>query len=73
MGRRTQLILIGIYEKVFLHSLKHSIVFKASLKSMCGRDDFLMGLLSKQKGQILRVSAIYNMLFYYGFRRRNQM
>ena len=30
---------------------------------MCGRDDFLMGLLSKQKGQILRVSAIYNMLF----------
>ena len=30
---------------------------------MCGRDDFLMGLLSKQKGQILRVSAVYNMLF----------
>ena len=35
------------------------------LKTLCSRDDFVMGLLSKEKGQILRVSAIFNALLPY--------
>lgn len=33
------------------------------LRKLCGYDDFVTGILSKQKGQALRVSAIMNALF----------
>ena len=33
------------------------------LKKLCGHDDFVTGILSKQKGQALRVAAVMNALF----------
>ena len=36
---------------------------KSYLKKLCGHDDFVTGILSKQKGQALRVAAVMNALF----------
>ena len=33
------------------------------LEELCGMDDLITGVLSKSKGQILRLSAIFNALF----------
>ena len=33
------------------------------LRKLCGHDDFVTGILSKQKGQALRVAAIMNAMF----------
>lgn len=33
------------------------------LEDLCGMDDLLTGVLSKSKGQILRVAAVFNALF----------
>ena len=33
------------------------------LKDLCGMDDLITGVLSKSKGQILRLSAVFNALF----------
>ncbi len=36
---------------------------QGQLEELCGRDDLLTGVLSKSKGQILRLSAVFNALF----------
>lgn len=33
------------------------------LQDLCGTDDLLTGVLSKSKGQILRLAAVFNALF----------
>jgi len=33
------------------------------LEDLCGIDDLLTGILSKSKGQILRLAAVFNVLF----------
>lgn len=33
------------------------------LRKLCGRDDFVTGVISKRKGQVLRAGAIMNALF----------
>jgi len=33
------------------------------LRKLCGHDDFVTGILSKQKGQALRVAAVMNAMF----------
>lgn len=36
---------------------------QGQLEELCGRDDLLTGVLSKSKGQILRLAAVFNALF----------
>lgn len=36
---------------------------QAQLEELCGMDELLTGIVSKSKGQILRVAAIFNALF----------
>lgn len=36
---------------------------QAQLEDLCGMDELLTGVISKSKGQILRVAAIFNALF----------
>ena len=36
---------------------------QGQLEDLCGRDDLLTGVLSKSKGQILRLAAVFNALF----------
>lgn len=36
---------------------------QAQLQDLCGMDDLLTGVLSKSKGQILRLAAVFNALF----------
>ena len=38
-------------------------MIQEQLEDMCGTDDLLTGVLSKSKGQILRLAAIFNALF----------
>jgi hypothetical protein len=57
---------IGFWVETTHTSIKNSIKFdkiQEELEELCGLDDLLTGVLSKSKGQILRLAACMNALF----------